>query len=156
MLCRHPRRLLRELGPLRFSTTTLVLLSCVLGPLGGPFCMILLALDIVSGQMIWPSNVFQIGSSTLWTSVFIAGAPAVLWPALLGMKRRRLLSLWRVLPLLPAYYALICFAAWASLYDLIRRPYHWSKTEHGLGSRSGRGNGPGRSKSADQCAATAD
>ncbi len=155
-LCRNPVGLWQELGPLRLSTTALVLLSCVLGPLGGPFCVILLALDVVSGQITWPSNSFQVGAATLWTSVFLAGGPAILWPALLGMKRRRLFSLWRVLPLLPAYYAIICFAAWTSLYDLIKRPYHWCKTEHGLGRRSRGGDPAGRSKPAGQCAATAD
>jgi hypothetical protein len=48
------------------------------------------------------------------------------------MKRRKLLGLWLVLPLLPLYYLLMSLAAWAALYDLAVRPFHWRKTEHGL------------------------
>ncbi len=56
----------------------------------------------------------------------------MLWLTLLGMKRRRLLGLWPSLPLLPLYYLLMSVAAWAALYDLAVRPFHWRKTEHGL------------------------
>ncbi len=52
------------------------------------------------------------------------------------MKRRRLLGLWIFLPLLAPYYLLMSAAAWAALYDLIMRPYHWHKTEHGLAKSS--------------------
>jgi hypothetical protein len=39
-------------------------------------------------------------------------------------------------PLLPAYYVLISLAAWFALYDLIRAPSHWVKTDHGLARTS--------------------
>jgi glycosyltransferase XagB len=70
--------------------------------------------------------------------VFLAGVPAILWPALQGMRRRGILSLWPWLLLLPAYSLLICCAAWISIYDLLKRPQHWYKTEHGLARSSQR------------------
>jgi hypothetical protein len=38
--------------------------------------------------------------------------------------------------LLFVYYLLTSAAAWLALYDLILRPYHWHKTEHGLAKTS--------------------
>jgi hypothetical protein len=52
------------------------------------------------------------------------------------MKRRKLLGLWPYLPLLFPYYLLTSAAAWLAFYDLILRPYHWHKTEHGLAKTS--------------------
>jgi hypothetical protein len=46
-----------------------------------------------------------------------------------------------LLPALPLYYCLASIAAWAALVDLMWRPYHWSKTEHGLSGASKRARG---------------
>jgi cellulose synthase/poly-beta-1,6-N-acetylglucosamine synthase-like glycosyltransferase len=134
-LCRDPSRLLREVGILRGAVMIVTLLSSVLAPLGGPFGIVLLARTLLQGGPFWPSDNFEIFVATLTTSVFLGGAAAICWPIFCGMQRRRLLWLWPSLLLLPAYYALISFAAWSSLYDLIARPYHWCKTEHGLAGR---------------------
>jgi len=40
------------------------------------------------------------------------------------------------LPLLPLYYCLISLASALAFVDLIRRPFHWAKTEHGLARTS--------------------
>jgi glycosyltransferase XagB len=50
------------------------------------------------------------------------------------------MNLWASLPLVPLYYLLASAAAWLALYDLISRPYHWHKTEHGLAKTSRQGN----------------
>jgi cellulose synthase/poly-beta-1,6-N-acetylglucosamine synthase-like glycosyltransferase len=131
-LCRNPGRLLDEVGPLRGVVMVVTLLSSVLAPISGPLCITLLVRNLIQGGPFWPSNGFEIGVATLWTSVFLGGSAAVLGPILLGMKRRRLLALWPSLFLLPAYYSIISLAAWTSLYDLMVTPYHWCKTEHGL------------------------
>ncbi|MGH8513105.1 MAG: glycosyl transferase, partial [Gammaproteobacteria bacterium] len=72
--------------------------------------------------------------------------------AILGMSRRKLLGLWPFLPLLPVYYLLTSAAAWMALYDLILRPYHWHKTEHGLAKTSRQGL---RTRAASTAAVTA-
>jgi hypothetical protein len=69
----------------------------------------------------------------------VFGFASILWLAILGMERRKLLNIWPVLPLLPVYYLLTSIAAWLALYDLIFRPYHWHKTEHGLAKTSRQG-----------------
>ena len=130
-LCRNPRRLLREVGLTRGSAMLLILLSNIFAPLGAPLCALSLGIAIARAGLAWPSTNLEIGATTLWSSVLLGGGAAVLGPILLGMKRRGLLSLWPKLLLLPAYYGLISFAAWMALYDLVVRPYHWCKTEHG-------------------------
>ena len=39
---------------------------------------------------------------------------------------------------MPIYSLPICYAAWMSIYDLVKRPQHWHKTEHGLARSSRR------------------
>jgi len=53
-------------------------------------------------------------------------------PGLAAMRRRRIAARPRILITLPLYYAMICLATWAALFDLAIRPHHWAKTEHGL------------------------
>ncbi len=46
--------------------------------------------------------------------------------------RRRLLGCAWVLLLIPLYWLLLSLAAWRALFQLVRDPYRWEKTEHGL------------------------
>jgi glycosyltransferase XagB len=139
VLCRKPGRLLSELGIGRYGAALLVLLAYALAPLAGPLCGLWLAADAALGRLSFPTNTLQICLATLWISVFVAGIPAILWPAMEGMKRRGLLALWPSLFLLPPYALLICSAAWMAIYDLLKRPQHWYKTEHGLAQSSRQG-----------------
>jgi cellulose synthase/poly-beta-1,6-N-acetylglucosamine synthase-like glycosyltransferase len=138
VLFRRPRRLVLELGSVRCAAALLVLLSYALAPLVGPLCGLWLAADFARGRVGLPSENLEIISATLWTSVVVAGIPAILWPTVQGMIRRGLVGLWPALLLLPLYSLLICYAAWTSVYDLLKRPQYWHKTEHGLARTSRR------------------
>ena len=37
---------------------------------------------------------------------------------------------------MPVYFLLISLAAWSGLYELVRAPNRWNKTEHGLARTS--------------------
>ena len=63
------------------------------------------------------------------------GAVSALWPALLGLRRRRWMHLVRWLGLLPAYLGLLSLAAWGAAYEAAGRPHAWAKTEHGRAKR---------------------
>ena len=56
--------------------------------------------------------------------------------ALVGLARRRLLNSAWVLLLMPLYWLLLSMAAWRALHQLLRDPYRWEKTEHGLARNS--------------------
>jgi hypothetical protein len=68
----------------------------------------------------------------------MAGHLAIFAPPLLGALRRRDPGLLWALPLMPAYLMLMSLAAWWALIDLTVKPFHWHKTEHGLGRRGRR------------------
>ncbi|MEJ0095438.1 MAG: glycosyltransferase family 2 protein [Methylocella sp.] len=135
-LSRDPARLIAEVGWARAGSLLLLMTALVISPLLWPLLTALMIYDLARVGLPSPTSIFALVETTLWLSVGLFGAASVVWVALLGMKRRRLLGLWIFLPLLAPYYLLMSAAAWAALYDLIMRPYHWHKTEHGLAKSS--------------------
>ena len=134
-LTRDPRRLVFELGALNSLALALKMTGLVIAPPLWPFFAWLVVHDLRAG-LPSPSSALPLIETVLWMSACLFGAASILWLALLGMKRRKLLGLWPYLPLLFIYYLLTSAAAWLALYDLILQPYHWHKTEHGLAKTS--------------------
>jgi len=135
--CSQPRRALRELGPMG----ALAALSLIAGPLVGyliaPLLALRLGLYVATG---WPApgSASELAQSVVALFILICGAIALIWPITLGMRRRGLFAFWPALAMLPFYLALLSWSAWRALYDLLRDPYHWAKTEHGLARTSRR------------------
>ncbi|MGI8568937.1 MAG: glycosyltransferase [Methylocella sp.] len=134
-LTREPRRLVAELGAANSLALALTMTSLVIAPPLWPFFTALMVHDLCAG-LPSPASALELIEVVLWMSAGLFGTGSILWLALLGMKRRKLLGLWPFLALLPLYYLLTSAAAWLALYDLILRPYHWHKTEHGLAKTS--------------------
>lgn len=74
--------------------------------------------------------------SALYGSAFIGGYFTSVILGLVGLARRRLLSTAWVLLLVPVHWLLLSLAAWQALWKLVRDPYRWDKTEHGLARTS--------------------
>ncbi len=138
-LTRDPARLVGELGFGRTLIIWTILSASVLAPLVWPLFTGLLVYEMGAHGWPRPESPLAMADATMWVFVALAGLPALLWPILLGMKRRRLADLWPALPLLFPYYLLIAAAAWTALYDLATKPHHWFKTEHGFARSSRRG-----------------
>ncbi len=134
-LTRDPRRLVAELGAANSLALALTMTTLVIAPPLWPFFTALMVYDL-RGGLPSPASALDLIEVVLWMSAVLFGTASILWLALLGMKRRKLLGLWPLLPLLPLYYLLTSAAAWLALYDLILRPYHWHKIEHGLAKTS--------------------
>lgn len=134
-LTRDPARLIGEVGWRGAGALALMMTNLVLAPLLWPGLTALVVWRLASAGLPQPTSLLVVVETTLWLSVALFGAGSALWLTLLGMKRRRLMGLWLSLPLLPLYYLLMSAAAWAALYDLAVRPFHWRKTEHGLARR---------------------
>jgi glycosyltransferase XagB len=130
-LTRDPRRLVAELGVLNSLAVALMMTSLVIAPPLWPFFAALAFHDLSMGAPA-PASPLELAMAVLWISAVVFGAGSILWLALLGMERRRLMNLWPFLLLLPVYYLLGSVAAWMALYDLISRPYHWYNTS-GIG-----------------------
>ena len=136
---RQPRRLVREAGPasaLAFAALSLgTVASALLYP---PFLAITL-LNISQAGWLSSQSGWEAAALALGFTLFMAGHLAIFAPPLLGALRRRDPGLLRALPLMPAYLVLMSVAAWWALIDLTLKPFHWHKTEHGLGRRGPRG-----------------
>jgi cellulose synthase/poly-beta-1,6-N-acetylglucosamine synthase-like glycosyltransferase len=134
-LTRDPARLISELGAAKSLAIASMMMGLVIAPPLWPFFAGLAFHDLRTG-MPSPNSALSLIETVLWMSAALFGAGSILWLSLLGMKRRKLAGLWPFLPLLLPYYLLTSVAAWLALYDLILRPYHWHKTEHGLAKTS--------------------
>jgi hypothetical protein len=128
---RAPRRLVRELGWKGFAVFQLLVGGTVLAALVHSLFATALVLEFGFGR----------GASTgMMTSLhvvaLIAGYLISALLGLIGLARRRLLGCAWALLLLPLYWLMLSVAAWRALYQLVRDPYHWEKTEHGLAKTS--------------------
>lgn len=135
-LSRDPRRLVREIGLAKASGLGLMMVGLTIAPPLWPLLTAMTIYEVAAAGVPSPASGLAFVQAALWVSVATFGAGSVLWLSLLGMKRRRLLGLWPFLPLLVPYYLLMSVASWAALYDLVLRPFHWHKTEHGLAKSS--------------------
>ncbi|WP_372422223.1 glycosyltransferase [Salinarimonas chemoclinalis] len=141
---REPRRSIAVLGARRVAIVWLVVGGTVLSALLYPltlFVVVSLAAGGV-GAALAP------GPDPAWVEAALAPLPlpiAILatttcaWGlattfavAGLALRRRRRRDLLALVPTMPLYFFLVSVAAWRGLQDLVRRPYHWHKTSHGL------------------------
>jgi cellulose synthase/poly-beta-1,6-N-acetylglucosamine synthase-like glycosyltransferase len=133
---RHPWRLYRQLGLWPFLTVQLIVGGNVLAALIHPIMLAWLAVSIAIGLPLWSSY-----AAVAWFGTALAGGyitSMALGAA--GLLRRGLVAHAWVLLFVPAHWLLLSLAAWRALYQLIRDPYRWEKTDHGLArtSRVGR------------------
>ncbi|WP_374250836.1 glycosyltransferase [Xanthobacter sp.] len=137
---RRPRALVRDLGP--GGTLALVLLTA--GPYAAalvhPLCLALFIADIVRGVAGLPcTHMAEVVTSALTYTTLIAGYAGAAATMTVGLGRRGMRPGWRTIVGIPFYWLLLSVAAWRAVIELIRRPYHWQKTEHGAAHRGGGG-----------------
>ena len=136
VLASHPRRVYADLGVRSSLAVVLHLTSLLAGPLAS-FPLTLLALAQLGFHGLPAcATAMEWAAATLWTSVFMLGPASSFWPALVGLRIRRMrvspVALFALLP----YQLLIGFAAWGGFVDLLVKPYHWHKTRHGAAPSS--------------------
>lgn len=129
---RHPVRMLVELGAPAFLTILALSFGTVATALGFPIFTALAVHSIARGDWVSVTDPHASFASALSLTIFVAGFVAIMLPALVGIRRRGLVRLLPWLMLLPVYYALMSFAAWRAVWELMRAPFHWNKTTHGL------------------------
>lgn len=135
---RAPLGVMRELGLSGFITLQLVVGGTVLAALVHPVFLAALALDIATAEPRFDENQAEIILSSLYWSTLIGGYTTSAALGLVGLAQRRLLSTAWVLLLVPVHWLLLSLAAWQALWKLVRDPYRWDKTEHGLARTSRR------------------
>jgi glycosyltransferase XagB len=130
---RSPVRLARELRPSGFAVFQLLVGGTVLAAL---------VHGLFAARLIWtlanmPADdamaqvLFGFDAAALMSGYLISAALG-----LIGLARRRLLGCAWALLLMPLYWLLLSVAAWRAIFQIVRDPYRWEKTEHGLAHTS--------------------
>jgi cellulose synthase/poly-beta-1,6-N-acetylglucosamine synthase-like glycosyltransferase len=128
---RDPSRLLGDLGPWGFSGFQMIFGGLILSALVHPLFYLGLASQAMSGgsglapPAGWPSLLWGLCAFNIAASYLAGMALAALAVAERGRWRLAVSALG-----LPFYWLMISAAAYAALYELIRRPHHWLKTDH--------------------------
>jgi len=128
---RRPLHLLRTAGPLGFLGFVFFIGGTVLAGLLNPifwlFYVIWLAASAASIDVIFSQSLLLLCLFNL-----LAGNGAFTYLIMLSPIRRGWLGLIPFSFTLFAYWALISAAAYRGLWQLIREPFFWEKTQHGL------------------------
>jgi cellulose synthase/poly-beta-1,6-N-acetylglucosamine synthase-like glycosyltransferase len=122
---RDPRRSFRELGPSGFATLLLVVGGNALVALVHPIFILGLVCKLAFGT----ASLLEVAISVL--SVLAGYGPSVLL-AWRGLSHRCVPHKLRVLAWTPLHWLLLSAAAWWGAIELIRAPFRWNKTEHGV------------------------
>jgi len=131
---RTPGKLFRELRPMGFVVFQLLVGGSALAALVHPFFLFAFLWEIATASRGTG------GAATLhawlYGATLLIGYLASITLAIIGLARRRLLDCAWALILMPLYWLLLSLAAWRALDQLVRDPYRWEKTEHGLARNS--------------------
>lgn len=126
---RRPRTLWRELGPRRFMGMQALLLATVvqfaLAPLLWSFWLILFALPHPAAAHLPGPALTALAGAFLTAE----GVSLLVGLAAVARSPHPHLMLW--VPTLVAYAPLGTLAIYKALWELIRRPFYWDKTQHG-------------------------
>ena len=131
---RELRQLHRDLG-LRASAGFHALMGgLIVSALVHPLFYVLLAGSWLSGELLQPAE--TTAGAVLWAVAWINLALGYLTSILVSMvsvwrRGRRGLAMFALL--LPIYWLLISLAAYRAVYQFVRDPYLWEKTQHGAG-----------------------
>lgn len=78
-------------------------------------------------ESFFPSGIFYMAVTSMVVGNFL-----YLYYYMIGSAKREQNELIKYAFLIPAYWLLMSAAAWTAIYRLIKQPYYWSKTKHGL------------------------
>jgi cellulose synthase/poly-beta-1,6-N-acetylglucosamine synthase-like glycosyltransferase len=134
---RAPHRLLRDLGLSGFLTFQLVVGGNVLAALIYPIFLAGVLYEFAMPGLSDPETNLAIPVG-LHAATLVAGFFASAFVSWRGLSQRGLTATSWVLALMPLHWLLLSVAAWRALYQLLRDPYYWEKTEHGLAHTSRR------------------
>ena len=130
---RAPWRLCREAGISGFLTLNLMIGGNVLAALAHPFLLVAVIADMLSQHGGWSAFTQSFAPlMSLHLITIAAGYLSSIMAGLVGLSRRKRLRDGWILLLTPLYWICLSLAAWRALYQLLRDPYRWEKTEHGV------------------------
>lgn len=127
---RHPASLVRALGPAGFFGFQLVIGGFTLATFAHPLFYFVAGGIVVTHGF---SGLFSYHWLTGFNlAVLISGYSLSILAGMIAAKRRGFISLMADTLTMPAYWLLISASAVKALLQLLRRPFYWEKTVHGL------------------------
>jgi hypothetical protein len=132
---RKPGHLFRELGCAGFLTFQFVVGGNALVAMAHPAFLFGLGWELIPPLSTGDHQaaVVRLGH---YMAVAAFGYCASASFGVLGLWQRGMLSKTRVLILTPVHWLLLSLAAWSAALELMRKPYFWKKTEHGVDKAS--------------------
>lgn len=132
---RHPVTLFRDLGARGFAGFQIILGAQVLSLVAHPIFIVFMISEAWRGHLFeMPYGVLSTVFWVLAIGNFILGYTVAIWLGFATLKRRAYGRLYGQLFLMPVYWLLISFATFRALVHYVVKPFHWEKTEHGLGA----------------------
>ena len=132
---RAPFVTLRQIGLSGFLAFHAYFAGIIVSSLAHPLFYILLAHDAVQGVL------FQRGATVrddmlLGVALlnFVGGYAVNLALGAMSLRGTRHKGLWRHVIFIPVYWLFVSAAAYRAVWQLIRAPFYWEKTEHGVSS----------------------
>ena len=127
---RSPRQLWSDLGPRKFWGFQLIflgsLIQAALSPILWSFWLMVFGLWHPLGNMLSLPGIMVL------QAVFFLSGLATILVSLVGVRSRKHRHLRGWVFTLPAYFPLATAAAYKGLWELIKKPFYWDKTDHGL------------------------
>ncbi|MVB09928.1 Glycosyltransferase like family 2 [Caprobacter fermentans] len=139
---RHPVQLFRELGLRGFIGYQAMVFGTPVLPLINPFLWLMMILWFATKawwiQYLFPGFLYYISmiqlifGNFMFTYINMVGMYSVIRDCNLKKQQSFSYSLIKYALLTPAYWALMSVAAYKALFQLLRKPFYWEKTIHGL------------------------
>ena len=128
---RSPSALLEDLGPWKFFGFQLLFLGTLSQFLLAP--VLWTFWPLLFGQWHPFVDVAGAGGTYALIALFLFAEALAIAVAILAVWARgtRTLAIWT--PTLMGYFPLATLAAFKGIWELVRQPFYWDKTEHGLG-----------------------
>jgi glycosyltransferase XagB len=128
---REPRRCWRELGTVRFLGAQALMGGMVLSALMHPIFYVALAVECLTGDPL-AQPLDGLDRGLWWLAAFnlLAGYSSAMVLAAVTVVRRKRLWLLPHIVLMPVYWVLIALASYRAVWQLMRDPFLWEKTEH--------------------------
>jgi cellulose synthase/poly-beta-1,6-N-acetylglucosamine synthase-like glycosyltransferase len=121
----------RGMGAAGFLTAQVLMAGMIGSALLHPVFLLMLLHDFVLAPQPVVGLVDQTYRTTAIT-VLVSGYGVAMLAGLRAMQVRRLHALMPAVLTMPVYWLLVSAGGWLALWQLIRAPFHWNKTRHGI------------------------
>ena len=133
---RQPFTTLRETGLTGFLAFHAYFAGIIISSLAHPIFYLVLAYDAIQGTLFQPGAGLR-DDILLCIALlnFVGGYAVNLALGVMSLHGTRHKGLWLHVVFIPVYWLFVSAAAYRAVWQLIRAPFYWEKTEHGVSSQ---------------------